>query len=164
MTKPSQKIAIVPGSFDPITYGHLSLVDQALKDYDKVYLAVMINPAKEYLFTLEQRKEIAQAALDGTERVEVISSDGMLWQLAQELAATAIIKGYRNDADLAYEQDMALFNAEHNPRAKTVLIRSSEELQTVSSSVVRQRLKEGSALSGFLPDKAIRVIERILSQ
>ena len=128
MTKPSQKIAIVPGSFDPITCGHLSLIQKALESYDKVYVAVMINPAKEYLFTIDQRKEIAQAALDGMERVEVITSEGMLWQLAYDLGATAIVKGYRNEVDLAYEESMARFNAEHNPEAKTVLLRSSEEL------------------------------------
>lgn len=164
MTHSSQKIAIVPGSFDPITYGHLSLVKEALKDYDKVYVAVMINADKEYCFTLSERKEIAKAALDGFERVEVISSEGMLWQLAKNLGAIAIVKGYRNETDLAYEQSMARFNAEHYPNAKTVLIPSAVDLSSLSSTVVRQRLRDGQSLVDCLPDKAIATIERILAK
>ncbi len=164
MNDSSKKIAIVPGSFDPITYGHLSLVKEALKDYDKIYVAVMINADKEYCFTLSQRQEIAEAALDGMERVEVISSEGMLWQLAKDLGAVAIVRGYRNDTDLAYEQAMAQFNAKHYPSAKTVLLPSEDELSDLSSTVVRQSLRNGSSLSQYLPKKAIATIERILSK
>ena len=159
-----KKIAIVPGSFDPITYGHLSLVKEALKDYDKVYVAVMINEKKEYCFTLSERKEIAEAAINGLERVEVISSEGMLWQLAKDLGAVAIVRGYRNENDLAYEQAMAQFNAEHYPNAKTILLPSEDELSDLSSTVVRQSLRNGSSLSQYLPENAIATIKRILSK
>ena len=104
MSEKNTTIAIVPGSFDPITYGHLDLVERAAKQFDKVYVAVMINREKHYMFTLNQRQKIAEEAVRGIENVEVISSEGMLWKLAKDLGACAIVKGYRNEVDLAYEK------------------------------------------------------------
>ena len=102
-----QRIAVVPGSFDPITNGHIDVIRRATELYDKVFVAVMINDQKNYRFTLEEREAIARAALEGLERVEVISSRGWLWELAKNLGACAIVKGYRNETDLDYEQKMA---------------------------------------------------------
>ena len=98
-----KRIAIVPGSFDPITNGHIDIVKRAAAEYDTVYLAVMINAEKKYLFNIEQRTEIARAAMRELENVKVISSEGMLWQLAQKLNADAIVKGYRNQKDLSHQ-------------------------------------------------------------
>ena len=163
MKESKQTVAIVPGSFDPITYGHIELVRSALKSYDHVYLAVMINPEKEYLFTMEQRVASAKAALADFSRVEVISSSGMLWKLAEDLGATGIVKGYRNETDLTYERQMADFNLAHNPNAPTVLIQSPKSLEAISSTAVRTRLCHGLPLEGYLPDAAIDVIEEIIS-
>lgn len=161
--KPESTIAIVPGSFDPITLGHIELVRMARARYDKVYVAVMINATKQYCFTLEQRTQIAQAALQDIDGVEVISSEGMLWQLAAELGACAIVKGYRNETDLAYEQKMAGFNTAHNPTSPTVLLPSPVELIHISSTAVRERIYNGEALEDYLPTAAIAVIRDILS-
>lgn len=157
-------IAIVPGSFDPITYGHVELVRQAKMRYDKVYLAVMINSAKSYCFNLEQRTEIARAAVADMEGVEVIASEGMLWQLAEKLHATGIVKGYRNEADLQYEKEMAAFNEAHNPNAKTLLLPSSDGLQHISSTEVRRRLDAGESIEDIVPPTAVACIRRILGQ
>ena len=157
------KLAIVPGSFDPITYGHIELVKEARKQYDRVYLAVMINPEKEYLFTIEERTAIAEAALGDLDRVTVISSEGMLWQLAEELGATGIVKGYRNEQDLAYEQKMAEFNLAHNPNAPTKLLLSPKDLAAVSSTAVRERIQRGESLENYLPQKAEELIGKIIS-
>ena len=105
-----KRIAIVPGSFDPITYGHVDVIRRASELYDEVVVAVMINHAKAYLFTMEQRERLARIATASMERVRVLSSDGMLWKLAKDLGACAIVKGYRNEVDLAYEKKMAEFN------------------------------------------------------
>ena len=164
MSKYKKTVAVVPGSFDHITYGHIELVRAALQSYDHVYLAVMINPAKEYLFTMEQRVAIAKAAMADFSGVEVISSEGMLWKLAEELGATGIVKGYRNEADLEYEQKMADFNLAHNPNAPTVLIQSPKALESISSTVVRERIQKGLSLAGYLPESALVVIKEILSQ
>lgn len=159
MTK-GKTIAIVPGSFDPITYGHIDIAKRASKAYDKVYFAVMINREKNYLFTIEERVEIAKAALSEIDNVEVISSEGMLWQLAQSLSADAIVKGYRNDVDLEYENMMAEYNKAHYPNADTILLKADEKLSDVSSTIVREYLLHEKDLSKFLPKSAIDVINK----
>lgn len=156
-------LAIVPGSFDPITYGHIALAKEALRRYERVVVAVMINSAKQYLFTMEERVAIAKAALSDYPCIEVISSDGMLWKLAEDLGADGIVKGYRNEQDLAYEQEMAAFNLAHNPNAPTDLLPSPTELATISSTVVRERMQNGESLEGYLPEAAIAVIQKIKS-
>ncbi len=154
--------AIVPGSFDPITNGHLTIIRQAADKYEKVYVAVMINEAKKYMFTLEQRRDIAAAAVGELENVTVISSDGWLWELAKNLGATAIVKGYRNETDLKYENEMADFNSAHYPEGKTVLIKSEDSLSTLSSTFVRECIKNGTPLDGYLPKEAIEKIKEYL--
>ena len=156
-----KKIAIVPGSFDPITNGHLSVIKKAAADYDAVFVAVMINPQKQYMFDLEQRKNIAKAAIDELDNVEVISSDGWLWELAKSLGACAIVKGYRNEIDLEYELKMAVFNEEKYPQAKTVLVKSDDALADLSSTVVREKILSDASLEGLVPKKAISEIYSI---
>lgn len=157
----NKKIAVVPGSFDPITNGHIDIVKRALEKYDIVYLAVMINPSKKYMFTLEQREKIAAAALKDLKNVRVISSDGMLWELALSLNACAIVKGYRNETDLKYEMEMAEFNNSHNPNAPTVLLKSDEELTNLSSTKIREMILKGQSLDKYLPSSAIDEIGKI---
>ena len=157
-------VAIVPGSFDPITYGHIEIAKRAAEEYETVYLAVMVNSQKNYLFTLDERKKIAEAALAQYENIKVISSDGMLWQLAYDLGAEAIVKGYRNQTDLDYEMKMAEFNKKHNPNAKTVLLKSSEEYEDISSTLVRSRIAEGLSLDGFVPEKATELVYKYLKK
>lgn len=156
-----ERIAIVPGSFDPITNGHLSVIQKAAAEYDKVYVAVMINSQKEYMFTLAQRKDIASACLKEFDNVEVISSEGWLWELAKSLGACAIVKGYRNQTDLEYERKMAEFNEERYPQAKTVLIKADDELTQLSSTSVRALIVSGESLDGLVPQAAIDEIRRI---
>ena len=155
-------VAIVPGSFDPITNGHMFVINEALKRYDKVYVAVMINSAKEYTFTLEERKSIVGAALEGFDDVEVISSDGWLYDLANELSADAIVKGYRNNADLEYEKKMAEFNQRYASNTETVLIKSDGEISSISSTLVREMLKNEESINKLLPPGAIDKINEIL--
>lgn len=159
-----KRIAIVPGSFDPITYGHVDVIRRASELYDEVVVAVMINHAKSYLFTMEQRERLVRIATASMERVRVLSSDGMLWKLAEDLGACAIVKGYRNETDYAYEMEMADYNRAHNPNAETVLLRADEKLSEVSSTVVREALKNGMDLSEYLPRAVAEEIAQILSQ
>lgn len=157
----TEKIAIVPGSFDPITRGHIDIIKQAAQSYDRVYVAVMINSQKQYMFSIDERKQIAEAALSDIENVFVISSEGWLWMLAKELGACAIVKGYRNEVDLAYEQNMAKFNEEKYPEAKTVLIKSSSALEEISSTAVRERILKKEPLDDYLPQSVIAAINKI---
>ena len=91
-----KEIAIVPGSFDPITNGHLFVINEAAREYKTVYVAVMINSEKTYMFDIQARKAIAEAATKNIPNVKVIMSEDWLWKLATELNADAIVKGYRN--------------------------------------------------------------------
>ena len=156
-----ERIAIVPGSFDPITNGHLDIIKKSAKLYDKVYVAVMINNKKKYMFTLEERRMIAESAVAGIDKVEVISSSGWLWELAKSLRACAIVKGYRNEADLQYEQEMAEFNEARYPEAKTVLIKAENGLEEVSSTLIREKISKNESLEGYLPSAAIKKIKEI---
>ncbi len=157
-------IAIVPGSFDPITIGHIDIVKRAAEDHDKVYLAVMINNSKKYMFSMDQRVQIAKAAVKDISKVEVISSDGMLWQLAEKLKADHIVKGYRNDIDLQYENDMARFNKEHYPKAETVLLKANEAMVNISSTLLREKIKNGEKLDNILPEGAKEEINKIIKE
>ena len=162
--KDGKTVAVVPGSFDPITYGHIDIVKCAAQLYDKVYLAVMINEQKQYTFNIEEREKIARAALCDLPRITVISSRGMLWKLAEELCADAIVKGYRNQIDYEYEQKMAEFNAEKNPLAKTVLLKADSRYSDLSSTAVREKISNNQSIDSMLPQAAIDVIYDILSR
>jgi pantetheine-phosphate adenylyltransferase len=135
--------ALIPGSFDPMTLGHLNIVKRALSHYDKVTVAVMINEKKTYLHTLEQRAEMARLTLAGLPNVEVITDAGMLVDLFDRIGADVIVKGIRNEADRVYEEEMAAFNIAKNPRAKTVFLQAADDYETVNSTSVRELLANG---------------------
>ncbi|MGM9682634.1 MAG: pantetheine-phosphate adenylyltransferase [Eubacteriales bacterium] len=164
MTEKKYRLGIVPGSFDPITCGHADIVGRALEICDSVVVAVMINPDKKYMFSIDERRRIAEAALAGKRGVRVISSEGMLWRLARELGADAIVKGVRNEDDRKYELEMARFNSEHFPSAVTVLLEAHGGLCTVSSTAVREKIKKHEELNGTVPDGAVGIIEEILKE
>ena len=157
-------IAIVPGSFDPITRGHVSVARRAAELYDKVYLAVMINSEKSYTFTLDERRRIAEAATKDIENLEVISSEGYLWMLARDLGASAIVKGVRNETDREYEMKMAEYNSARYSEAKTILLESEEGLEGLSSTLVREKIKAGEDISSYIPSAAVEEIKRILKE
>ena len=161
MSNKKYKTGIVPGSFDPITKGHLDIIERAAKLCDKVFVAVMINDQKEYMFTLSEREEIARAACAGLKNVSVISSSGMLYELCRTLGVKVIIKGVRNEIDREYELKMAEYNAAHNPDATTLLLDANEELTNVSSTAVREMIKENGELGRYLPDGVILKIKEI---
>ena len=143
-------LAIIPGSFDPMTLGHLDLVKRALALYDEVVVAVMINSEKSYRYTLEERAEIARLTIGDLERVRVVTSEGLLVDLFDELQADAIVKGIRNDRDRAYEEKMAAWNLAHNPRAKTVFLQAADDFEEISSTEVRSHLDKGTLPDGWV--------------
>ena len=163
MKSEKKGIALVPGSFDPITYGHIDIIKRAAEKYEQVHVAVMINSEKRYTFSLEERTKIATVAVQSFSNVDVISSDGMLWELARDLGADAIVKGYRNSTDLEYEKKMAEFNEAQYPNAKTVLLPSAPELVAVSSTAVREKLSDNKSLDDFLPECVLNEINKILA-
>ena len=161
MSKKRYGVGIVPGSFDPITFGHLDIIERASELCDRVFVAVMINDEKEYMFTLSEREAIAEAACEGLSNVQVISSSGMLYELCRSLSAEVIIKGVRNEVDREYELKMAEYNLEHNPDAETLLLDANEELSEVSSTSVREIINSGGKLEGYLPSAVIIKINKM---
>ena len=157
-------VALIPGSFDPMTTGHLDIVKRALALYDKVIVAVMINDQKQYRHTLEERTRTVELTLDGLERVCVISSRGMLIDLFDEVGADVIVKGIRNEVDRAYEEKMAEWNLAHNPRAKTVFLEAADDFENISSSAVREKLARGDGLDGFVTPEVADYLKEIEKQ
>ena len=165
------RIALIPGSFDPITLGHVNIIERAAKMFDKVVVAVMINDSakyheglssKQYMFTMEERLEIARLSVSHIENAQVIARTGLLIDLFDELSATAIVKGVRNSADLEYEMIHAKWNKAHNDRAETLFLPADESLTAVSSTDVRRIIETGKFenLSGILSENALEYIKR----
>ena len=136
-------LALIPGSFDPMTVGHLDIVKRALALYDEVVVAVLVNDQKQYEHTLQQRAEMAEMTVKGLERVRVVSSEGLLIDLFDRLGADVIVKGIRNEKDRAYEEKMAAWNLEHNPRAQTIFLQAADDYEQVNSTQVREMVKAG---------------------
>jgi len=143
-------LALIPGSFDPITVGHLDIVKRALALYDEVVVAVMVNDQKTYDYTLEQRVDMAELAVKGLDRVRVVGSEGMLIDLFDELQADVIVKGIRNEEDRVYEEKMAAWNLEHNPRAKTIFLQAADDFEQIHSTKVRDLIHAGESPDAFL--------------
>ena len=152
-------IAVVPGSFDPMTTGHINIIERAALCFDKVFVAVMINDTKNYMFTREQRTEIARLSCEHIPNVSVIFDDGMLADLAMRLDAVAIVKGIRDDKDYVYEFEMAQFNAKRNPKAQTVFFPCDEGAREISSTAVRAKLDSGEDISDIVSKNAIEYIK-----
>ena len=157
-------LAIIPGSYDPMTVGHLELVRTVARLYDEVVVAVMINPAKKYLFDMETRVEIARTTVAELNNVRVISEKGLLIDLFDALGADAVCKGWRNDADYAYEIKMADWNRDHNPRFVTKLFRAHGSTATLSSTEVRELLLSGEVPKGLVHPNALPTVLKKLKK
>lgn len=147
------KIAVCPGSFDPVTIGHLDIITRASKLFDRVIVVVMSNAAKSPLFTQVERMELLQRAISdaGIENVTVDCYDGLLADYVRQRNATAIVKGLRAMSDFEYEFQMALTNRKIFPQAETVFLTTAAENMYLSSSLVKQVAQLGGDISDFIP-------------
>ena len=155
---------LIPGSFDPMTLGHLDVVRRVAARFDKVYVAVMTNdmqnyvqdaPAKQYRFTMSERRKIAELTCEKLPNVEVITAGGRLIDLVDALGVDWIVKGVRNETDFVYEQQHALYNRAHNERAETLYLPADPAFDHVSSTLVRQKMTDGEDLSDCMSYAAI---------
>lgn len=158
------KIGICPGSFDPITYGHLDIIRRASQMFDKVIVLVLINPKKNYTFSMTEREEMARKVTAGIPNVEVDHYDGLLANYAQNIGAAAIVKGLRAMSDFEYEFQMALINRKLNKELETVFLPSSEENTYISSSVVKQIADFGGDISGFIPKEILSDVIKVFNK
>jgi pantetheine-phosphate adenylyltransferase len=156
------KIAVYPGSFDPITNGHLDIIKRGAKVFDKIIVAVLVNVDKKYLFDIDERVELIKKVTRDIENVEVISFNGLLVNLLKECNTNIIIKGLRTTFDFEYELQMALMNNELDSNIETVCMMSSSKNLHISSSCVKQVAKFGGNIEGLVPSEIVSdIVTRI---
>ena len=153
-------IAICPGSFDPITLGHLNIIRRASKIFDKVIVCVMYNSTKTSpMFTIEERVRMVEKTIERFPNVSVETSSGLLAEYAKKYEHAVIVKGLRAASDFEYEFQMNLINKHINPEMETMFLTSSEKYTFLSSSAVREMARYGADLSGLVPNEIIEEIE-----
>lgn len=153
------RIAIYPGSFDPVTNGHEDLVKRSLSFADRLVVAVAVNLAKEPLFTLEERVDLLQAVLGKNARIEIKAFDGLLAEFARREHAQIIIRGLRAVSDFDYEQQMALMNRQLHPELETVFLVPAVHLTYLSSSLVREIARLGGDIAPFVAPQVERALK-----
>ena len=149
---------ILPGSYDPITLGHLDLIRRAAEIYSEVYVVAFINPEKSYTFTEEERRRMLALATEDIKGVRVDFSSGRVVDDMKSHGIERIVKGYRNQKDLDYEKVQAEYNRIHGG-FETELLEASSELEGISSTLAREAIKSGRSLDGILPKRVIDFIE-----
>ncbi len=154
-------LAICPGSFDPITLGHLNIIRRSAQIFDKVIVCIMFNSTKTTpMFTIDERVEMVQKVVKRFSNVEVATSDGLLAEYAKQVDKPVIVKGLRAASDFEYEFQMNLINKKINPELETMFLTASEKYTFLSSSVVREMASYGADLTGFVPYEIIDEIEK----
>ena len=153
-----ETLAILPGSYDPITRGHVALVERASRLFDRVVVAVMQNEEKTYTYTAEQRLALVIASVEHVDNCTAIIDHGMLIDLYRRLGASCVVKGLRNERDYLYEEKQAKWNREHCEGFETLYFAADDDLAAVSSTEVRRRLSEGLNCADLLAPNAERMI------
>jgi pantetheine-phosphate adenylyltransferase len=158
-------IAVYPGSFDPITNGHIDLLERALKIFDKVIIAVAVNVGKEPVFTAQERFEMIKESLADhplRDRVTVDLLNGLLVDYVQSIPASTIVRGLRAVSDFEYEFQMALMNRKLNPEIETAFIMTGMRWIYISSRIIKEVVRSGGDVSGLVPDGvAQKLLERL---
>lgn len=147
----SDVIAIYPGSFDPLTNGHVDIIRRGARLFDRIVVAVLINLEKAPLFTVPERVEIAREVFRGSANVEVDTFDGLLVEYARSRQASVIVRGLRAVSDFEYEMQMALMNRRLNPEVETVFMMPAEPYTYVSSRLVKEVVALGGTVTGLVP-------------
>jgi pantetheine-phosphate adenylyltransferase len=148
----NERIAVYPGSFDPITNGHVNLVERALEVFDKLFVAVAHNPNKSSLFSVEERLEMIQAALKNDPRVTVSSFEGLLVDFVEKQGARVIIRGLRALSDFEYEFQMTLMNRKLNRKVDTMFLMTGFKWFYTSSRIIKEAASLGGSVRGLVPE------------
>ena len=147
------RIAVYPGSFDPITNGHMDIIERTAEVFDKVYVAILQNSSKNPLFSVFEREELIRRVTRHISNVEVVSFDGLLVDFMREKNATVIVKGLRAVSDFEYEFQMALINRQLAPEVETLFMMTKAQNQYLSSSIVKEIAKYKAPLEGMVPEE-----------
>ncbi len=153
--------AVCPGSYDPVTNGHVDVIGRAATLFDEVVVAVLYNPAKQGAFPVDQRLALLESSLAGVDGVRVEAfGDRLLVDVCAELGAVAIVKGLRGDTDFAYELPMALMNT-HLTGIETVFLPADPRFAHVSSSLVKEVVRYGGDVAGLVPDPVLKALHTL---
>ena len=158
------KSAVYPGSFDPITSGHLNIIRRAANIFDKLIVCVMVNAGKNPMFTLEEREELIRRVTLDLPNVEVDCSNELLADYARRRGSCVIVKGLRAGSDFENEFQMALVNRKINPELDTMFLTADSQYMYLSSSMVKELGHYGAELSDFLPEEIIPDFRRKLGK
>ena len=154
-------IAICPGSFDPITLGHLNIIRRTAQIFDKVVVLIMLNSSKTTpMFSIDERVEMVRKVVERFPNVEVDTSEGLLAEYAKKHDGAVIVKGLRAASDFEYEFQMNLINKKINPELETMFLTANEKYTFLSSSVVREMARYGADLSDFVPCEILEEVEQ----
>jgi len=151
------KIAVFPGSFDPITLGHHDIIKRGISLFDKVIIAIGVNAEKKYMFSLEERKRFIEESFAGESKVEVVTYEGLTIDLCRKVGAGFILRGLRNPADFEFEKAIAHTNRQLS-KIETVFLLTAATTSYISSSIVRDVLRNGGDYTILVPD-AVRVVK-----
>jgi pantetheine-phosphate adenylyltransferase len=155
-----QSLAVYPGSFDPITNGHLDIIARGLSVFDEVIIAILVNPEKHPLFTVEERVAMIREAYAGNARVRVDTFSGLLVDYAVKAGATVIVRGLRAISDFEFEFQMALMNRRLNPQIETVFMMPAESYSYLSSRLVKEVFQLGGSVRDLVPAAVERLLRR----
>lgn len=158
------KIALYPGSFDPVTVGHLNIIRRAAQIFDKLTVCVMVNAGKSPMFTLEERMEFIKRVTKDLTNVEVEFSDELLAEYARKKGKCVIVKGLRAGSDFENEFQMAMINHKLNPDLDTMFLTAEHQFTYLSSSMVKELGRYGADLSDFLPGQIIPDFQRRIKE
>jgi len=159
-----EKIAIYPGTFDPITNGHLDVISRAAKLFDRVVVAVSTNPAKKPLFTVEERMKLIEEAVKGNDRIEVDHFEGLLVNYATSRGAVALVRGLRAISDFEYEFQMALVNRKISNGLVTVFLMPHEKYTYLNSTIVKEVASLGGDVKEFVPENVLKALQQKFQQ
>jgi len=159
-----KKTAIYPGTFDPITNGHLDLIKRALRTFDEVIVAVAPSTKKQPFFTISERITLIKAAIKGLERIQIDTFHGLLVEYVEKRKGVAILRGLRAVSDFEYELQMALMNRRLNVDIETVFMMPSEEFSFLTSSVVKEVVSFGGSVRGLVPVEVEAALKRKFSK
>ena len=154
------RICVYPGTFDPITNGHLDLIRRASRLFDRVIVAVSDNPQKQPMFSLEERKQFIEKSVEGIKDIEVDVFHGLMVNYAKSKGAAAVIRGLRAVSDFEYEFQMALMNRKLAPELETVYLMPSEEYTYINSTIAKEVASLGGKVECFLPECVVEALNK----
>src|SRR3982074_2879125 len=148
----STTLAVYPGSFDPLTNGHVDIISRGARLFDRIIVAILVNAEKAPLFSMEERVEIARAVFRGQPNVEVDTFDGLLVDYVERRRAQVIVRGLRAVSDFEFEFQMALMNQRLNPTIETVFMMPAEQYTYISSRLIKEVFALGGRVQGLVPE------------